>query len=308
MTEPAALPPFPSPTRPMAGILWMLAAGLCFTTVIVIVKHVGQTVPAAQAVFLRYATGLVFVLPMLPAVRRAGFAPRLAGRFAARGAMQALATLIWFFAMARIPVAEVTAMGYLQPVYITLGAVLFLGERIAFRRIAAIACAILGVLIVLRPGFRELSPGHLAMLASAPCFAVSYLMAKSLADATSPGATVAWMSVMTALCLAPVAWATWVPVGWDQVAWLFLTAAIATGAHYAMMLAFRAAPITMTQPATFLQLIWSVALGALLFGEPVDGFVILGGAVILAAVVFIAWREARARRPAAPPRPIAPGL
>jgi drug/metabolite transporter (DMT)-like permease len=289
-------PPRPPENHPLAGIGWMLLTGLCFTGVNIVVKHVGQSVPPAQAVFLRYLTGLVFVLPMLPAMLRAGFAPRLAGRFCLRGVFHTAGAMFWFAAMALIPMGEVTAMGYLTPVYITLGAALFLGERIAARRLAAVGFAILGALIVVRPGFRELSGGHLAMLISSPAFALSYLLAKRLTDETSPAATVAWMSLTVTVFLAPFAWLHWVPVGWAEVGWLWLTAALATLGHYLMMVAFRAAPITVTQPVTFLQLVWTVSFGALLFAEPVDGFVILGGAVILGAVIFIAWREARLRR------------
>ena len=282
--------------RPLTGILWMILAGLLFTGVNGLVKHVGQTVPPAQAVFIRYALGLVYVLPVLPAIRRAGFAPGLMAGFGLRGAVHALGVLFWFFAMARIPIAEVTAMGYLQPVFITLGAALFLGERLAGRRIAAIACALLGAAIVLRPGLRELTQGHLAMLAVAPLFASSYLMAKRLTDLTSPAATLAWMSVSVTVFLIPAAALVWQPVERIDVVWLFVTATLATGGHYAMLRAFAAAPITVTQPVTFLQLVWSVSIGALFFAEPVDGFVVLGGVVILASVLFIAWRESRLRR------------
>lgn len=286
--------------RPLAGIGWMLVTGACFTCVNVIVKWVGQSVPPVEAAFLRYVTGFVFVLPMLPALWRAGFAPGRTARFALRGTLQAVGASCWFFAMAAIPMAEVTAMGYSQPVFITIGAALFLGERLAARRLIAIAVAILGGLIVLRPGFREVEAGHVAMLISAPAFAASYLLAKRLVEETSAAATVAWMSIVVPLALAPLAWWVWVPVTGEQLFWLFVTAAFATTAHYTMMLAFRAAPMTVIQPVTFLQLVWSVLFGALLFSEPADPVVVLGGAVILGSVVFIAWREARLKRQGEP--------
>jgi len=72
-------------------------------------------------------------------------------------------------------------------------------------------------------------------------------------------------------------------------------ACFATAGHYAMTLAFAAAPVTVTQPVTFLQLVWSVLVGMLFFAEPADPWVILGGGVIMASVVFITWREARLR-------------
>lgn len=77
---------------------------------------------------------------------------------------------------------------------------------------------------------------------------------------------------------------------------MFLVACFATAGHLTMTKAFAAAPMTVTQPVTFLQLVWAVLLGAVLFGEPIDGWVMLGGAVIMASVSFITWREAVARR------------
>jgi drug/metabolite transporter (DMT)-like permease len=283
-------------SRPLVGVVWMVVTGLCFIFVTAIVKHVGKSLPSSEAVFLRYGLGLVFLLPMLPAMARTGLDRRLATGFALRGVPHALATLLWFFAMTQIPMAEVTAMNYLSPVYVTLGAALFLGERLAARRILAIAAALVGALIILRPGFRAVDMGHLAMLGSAPMFAVSYLMAKRLTELSSPAVVVGWLSVTTTVALVPFALAVWVPPSLGQMAWLLLTAAFATTAHYTMMLAFRAAPMTVTQPVTFLQLVWSSLLGATLFGEPVDNFVILGGAVILGSVFFITWREAVLKR------------
>jgi drug/metabolite transporter (DMT)-like permease len=93
-----------------------------------------------------------------------------------------------------------------------------------------------------------------------------------------------------------MAWAVWIVPTMGEVAILAGVAALATAGHYTMTLAFRAAPVTVTQPVTFLQLVWAVALGALVFGEAVDGWVVLGGCVILSSVTFITWREAVLKR------------
>ncbi len=284
-----------APQRPVVGFAWMVVTGLCFAAVTGIVKHVGQTLPAPQVVFLRYLLGLVFLIPMLPAMWRAGLGDRLAGTFVMRGVPHTLAALLWYFAMTKIPMAEVTAMNYLQPVYITLGAALFLGERLAARRLLAIVVALLGALLILRPGFREVSVGHVAMLTCTPLFAASYLMAKRLTDKVPPTVVVGWMSLVTAVGLAPFGLSVWERPDLVELGWLLVTAGFATMAHYTMMLAFRAAPISVTQPATFLTLIWSAGLGYLIFGESVDHLVMVGGAVIVAAVSYIAWRESKLR-------------
>jgi len=83
-----------------------------------------------------------------------------------------------------------------------------------------------------------------------------------------------------------------------QLFWLFVVAGFATGGHYTMTLAFASAPVTVTQPVTFLQLIWSALVGLVVFGESVDPLVVLGGTVIMASVAFITWREAMLRNKA----------
>lgn len=92
------------------------------------------------------------------------------------------------------------------------------------------------------------------------------------------------------------------PSLWDLTI-LFVVACFATAGHFSMTLAFAAAPVSVTQPATFLQLVWAVAIDAVFFDEPVDPFVIAGGVVIVGAIVFISWREARLNRKVTPTAP-----
>ncbi|MGV6811667.1 MAG: DMT family transporter [Brevirhabdus sp.] len=285
-----------APSRPVMGIFWMVLTGLNFVAVTALVKHVGDALPAAQAAFLRYVLGLVFLIPMIRPILRARLTRGDMGLFALRGVAHTLGVILWFYAMTQIPIAEVTAMNYLSPVYVTLGAALFLGETLALRRILAVLAALLGALIILRPGMREVSMGHVAMIGTAIFFAAGYLTAKVMAGRASAAVVVGMLSITVTIGLAPFAIAVWVPPTWEQLFWLFGVACFATAGHYTMTLAFAAAPLTVTQPVTFLQLIWATALGALVFGEGVDIWVIIGGTVILGAVVFITWREAVLKR------------
>ncbi|WP_280818108.1 DMT family transporter [Parasedimentitalea huanghaiensis] len=291
--------------NPIKGVIWMLVTGLCFVAVTALVKILGGRIPPAEAAFLRYLLGLVFLVPMLGALRRARLTAKMWGLFATRGVVHSGGVILWFYAMTQIPLAEVTAMNYLSPVYVTLGAALFLGEKLALRRVAAVVAALIGALIILRPGFREVSPGHIAMLFTAMAFGASYLLAKFTVDGTNPTVVVAMLSIWVTLGLAPFALMVWVTPTLAEVGILFAVACFATGGHYAMTLAFASAPMTVTQPVTFLQLVWATALGALMFAEPVDIWVVAGGGLILAAVSFITWREAVLKRRAITPPDIA---
>jgi drug/metabolite transporter (DMT)-like permease len=237
--------------KSLVAIFWMFITGLLFVGVTGIVKHLGSGLPAAEAAFLRYVMGLVFVIPLIGLIKRANLTKVELSLFAWRGAVHSVGVMLWFYGMTMLPMAEVTAMSYLSPVFVTIGAALFLGERLAALRIMAIVFAIIGVLVILRPGFREVSLGHIAMLINGGLFAASYLIAKVMADRVEPLVVVGMLSIFVTIGLAPWAFLVWVPPTLTQLGWTFVLATFATAGHYTMTLALRAAPIAVTQPVTF---------------------------------------------------------
>lgn len=291
-----------TPDRTLIGIGWMLITTLLFVAVTGIVRYLGSDIPAVEAAFIRYAIGLALVLPAFAPLVRNRPAAAAMRRFALRGLVHGVAVMLWFYAMARIPIAEVTALGYTAPIFVTLGAALFFGEKLHLRRIVAVATGFAGAMIVLRPGFQEISSGQIAQLAAAPLFAASFLLAKGLTRDFSAALIVAMLSLFSTLTLLPGAILQWREPTLEEVAWLGLTAVFATAGHYTLTRAFAAAPLTVTQPVGFLQLVWAALLGMVIFGEALDPFVFLGGGIVVAAVTYISHREAvAARRMRTPP-------
>ncbi len=279
--------------NPALGIFFMVLTGLCFVAMTAVVKAQVSHLPAIQTSFLRFFLGLVFVLPAWKSIFAIPRSPKLIKLLTLRSVFHAFAVVCWFYSMTRIPIAEVTAMNHLNPVFITLLAALLLGEKLGNGRIIAVFVALIGAFIVLRPGFRVLDPGHFTMLLTAAGLAGSYLLAKVLSSQIRPAAVVAIMSITVAIFLAPFAILAWEPVTVPDLVALGMVAGLATLAHYLMTRAMAVAPISTIQPVVFLQLVWSVILGAAFFGEPVDPWVIAGGGLIIAAVVFNAIREAK---------------
>lgn len=277
--------------RPLEGMAWMLASGLSFVGVNTIVRALGTDLPVAQSAFIRFAFGVVFLLPVLPGLIRGGLPAAAIGLSFGRGVVHVVAVLFWFYAMARIPMAHVTAIGYLNPVILMIVGALFLGETMSLRRAIAIVLALCGTLIVLRPGVEPIQPGHLAQMGAAVSFAGSYLFAKRLSALVPASVVVALLSLTVTLGLLPLALWVWVPVTLVQLAGLAVVALLATAGHYLMTRAFRVAPLTVTQPVTFLSLVWASVAGSLIFQEAVDPWVLLGGALIIGAIFWVTWAE-----------------
>jgi len=280
----------------------MVLTGLLFVAVTGIVRHLGSQLPAVEAAFLRYSIGLLLISPAFLRLRHHRPSASNMKYYAGRGLVHGIAVMLWFYAMARIPIAEVTAIGYISPIFVTLGAAFFLGEKVQFRRIMGVGFGFIGALIILRPGFQTINLGQLAQLTAAPLFATSFLMAKKMTDRSDPVVIVAMLSLFCTLVLLPGAILQWRTPSIDELMWLTLTAIVATTGHYTLTQAFKAAPITVTQPIAFLQLVWAMLLGMFVFGEPLDFYVMLGGGVIVAAATYISHREAViARKQITPP-------
>ncbi len=280
--------------RYLWGIWWMLLTGLLFVAVTGVVRHLGTDMNPMQAAFIRYAFGVVLIAPVLLRMFAARAAPSRLGLHMLRGVAHGTAVMLWFFAMARIPIAQVTAIGFTTPIFTTMGAVLFLGEVLHARRIAAVVVSFLGTLIILRPGAVSIELGALAQLAAAPLFACSFLIAKKLTETESSASIVAYLSVFVTLALLPPALLVWRTPTLTELGWLFVTAIFATAGHYTFTRAMQTVELTVLQPFSFLQLVWATLLGFYAFSEVPDIWTLSGGAIIIASVTYIAHREARA--------------
>jgi drug/metabolite transporter (DMT)-like permease len=270
---------------------WMFLTGLCFVGVTVTVRYVGSGVPAAEAAFIRYLVGTLLLVPVFLQGYKRFHATGAVQMMLWRGIAHGFGVILWFYAMAHIPIAQVTALGYLTPVVVTVLAVMFLGEVVQMRRILAVVAGFIGVLIIVRPGFAEVSMGQIAQLATTPLFAISFILAKKLSDHVDPLLIVASLSLVCTLTLLPLALVNWVQPDLSEWLLLSLTAVLATLGHYTMTRAFMHAPIGALQPVSFLQLVWATLAGIVLFGEPVDQFVLLGGTILVGSAGYIAHRE-----------------
>ena len=279
----------------LRGIFWMATTGILFVAVTGIVRHLGTDMSAVQAAFIRYLFGLLLLAPLFFKVGSLVRERKIMGLHAVRGVVHGIGVMLWFFAMAKIPIAEVTALGFTAPIFTTLGAALFLGERLHLHRIGAVLIGFGGAIVVLQPGFQEISIGAIAQLVAAPLFACSFLIAKRLTRTESSPAIVAYLSIFVTLTLLPPALIVWRTPTLIELGWLFATAVCATAGHVTLMQAFRAADLTVTQPIQFLQLVWATLLGLTLFGEQPEIWTWVGGGVIVASATYIARRESRAQ-------------
>ena len=273
------------------GILWMVITTILFVGVTATVRYLEGEVPAPQAAFLRYAIGTVMLVPSLITLTKFKPDRSLFNKFILRGFVHSIGVTLWFYAMSVMPVAEVTAIGFLTYIFVSIGASIFLKEKLHKHRLSAILISFIGALIILRPGFKVIESDQLGMLIATMVFTASYLIAKVVSKERTSSEIVAMLSIFTTIFLIPSAIYSWEPLSLKALLILSFTALIATLGHITMTKAIKAAPMVVTQPVLFLQLVWASMVGLFIFDEEFDLFVIIGGTVIMICVCYVSYRE-----------------
>jgi len=282
--------------RMLVGVLWMLVFCLGFAIIGIMVRFAAPEMHPFEIAFFR---NLIVLAIMIPIFARAGIETLRTKRVGTHvwRAIAGVATMSCMFtAMAMLPLAEVTTLTFTAPLFVTVGAALFLGEVVRARRWTATAIGFIGVLIVLRPGVEILSPGALWALATSLGMATSALFIKSLARTESAMVIVFYMALfMTPLSLIPAVF-VWSWPGPETFAYVGVLGVTATVSQFAFAKAMRIAEASAMMPVDFTRLIFAAVLGYLIFAEVPDAWTWLGAGVILGSTVYIAHRESRRAR------------
>lgn len=281
---------------PLRGAFLMVGACAGFASMMAIVRQVSSDVHPFEAAFFRNLFGVVF---MMPWILRAGWSQLRTGRPAmhlVRSACGLTAMLLLFTALSLLPLAEVTALSFTAPLFATVGAALALREKVGVRRWTATLLGFLGALVIMRPGIDTFTGAALIALASAVGVAAAQLSVKSLSRTEHPNAIVLIMGLlMTPMSLLPASF-VWTWPSWTIFWWLLLMGLVATIGQVFLVRAMAAADASAVMPFDFSRLIFASLLGWLMFGEVPDAWTWAGAAIIVAATVYIARREAKLAR------------
>jgi drug/metabolite transporter (DMT)-like permease len=301
----------------LKGILFKLASALMFAVMSALIRSLGESVPVGQVVFFRSAFAVLPVVIIYVWRREIAAAvrtSRLSGHVG-RGLIGAVGMFFNFAALARLPLAEVTAIQFASPLITVALAATLLKERVRIYRWSAVIVGFAGVLVMLTPhleagNFARHTPvetiGALLALISAFCNAGAVIQTRRLTDTETTSSIVLYFSIVCAiagLATLPFGW-TW-PNTWELAA-LIATGVLGGLAHLLLTESYRYAATSLVAPFDYTAILWAFILGYAMFGEVPPGVVFVGAAVVVAAGLFVLWRERqlglrRARAAEGPP-------
>ncbi len=270
-----------------------VTSALVFTASHAIVRHLGGDLhPLVIAFFSNFFSALFYV----PLLMRIGIGTLRTEKFSlhvARSFINVASLSTWYMALALIPIADAAALGLSAPLFLTIGAALFLGETMKARRWAAIGFGVLGALIIIRPGFEALNIGFLFVITSSVFSAGTKLFAKHLSQWDSAITCSAWVAILQTPLSFILALYFWTTPTWTQLGWLVVVGVLAALGHITMVRAITHVEVSSLEPFTYVRLLWAALIGYLVFSEFPGMWTWIGAAVIVGATTYIVRRESK---------------
>ncbi len=280
---------------PARAILMIVGAVACFAMSDTIVKWLAGRQPISLVVWARWATQVLAMLVWLaPGMGLRMVHTRQLRMQLVRGALLIAASFLFMAALAYMPLANATALGYLTPTLVIVLAVRLLGERLTRLRIAFVAAGLVGMLMIVQPGADIFQGASLLVLCSAACNA-AYQVATRMLAAEDPRVTLFYPALVGAAIMTLV-WHWFgarIDVAWVDVASMIAVGLLGTAGHFLLILAFQRGPASGLTPFTYVHLVFATMLGWLVFGDLPDALTFSGMALIAGSGLLLTWRERR---------------
>ena len=271
----------------------MLASTFFFGLMAVAIRLASQQLNTFEVAFFRNFFGLVAALPLLYRYGWAFMKTARLPRYVIRCVIGICSMFAGFWAIGHLPLTQAIALSYSSPLFVTMAAALFLGEKVRARRWTAVSVGFIGVLIVVRPGSDSFTLGSLIALLAAVLNATVSIQIKEL-TATEPSdrivfwTTALWVPMSLGPALAVWQW----PLGWTW-AWIVAAGVLGTSGHMLWTRALRLGEVSALTTISFMQLPLVALAGYLLFDEILDHYTVIGASIIFIANAYITHRESR---------------
>lgn len=282
------------------GILLMAVGTFLSTVSLVFIRLLGRDLPTVEIVFLRFLFTFVAISPwVLRAGVGATFQTERLGFHGLRGVFAVVSTMAWYYGVTVVPLAEALALNCLAAIFVTIGAVLFLGETAGVRRWTAVCVGFIGAWIILRPGLQVVSTGSMIIVFSALGWGATMLFMKAMSGTETPITIVVYLYVFSILFSSVPTAFVWVTPSPTHLVWLAINGVMSSVAHLAIAQAFKEAEASAIIPADFTRLAWAAFLGYVVFAEVPDVWTVVGAFVIFASTTLIAYRESQSKKASA---------
>lgn len=297
MTTPETAAPRPPLSDTWRAVFWMAGAVVSFISMAVAGRAVSLELDTFEIMMWRSFVGLAIVCATLSLRGRwSDVSTRHMGTQTLRNIAHFTGQNLWFYAITVIPLTQVFALEFTSPLWVLVLSPLILGEKLTRTRGLAALIGFVGILIVTRPAANTLNAGLLCAAGAAVSFALTGVLTRRLTRTVSVPCILFWLTFLQAifgLICAGYDGDIAVP-GAASLPWVILIGCAGLMAHLCLTTALSLAPATVVMPIDFARLPLAAILGAAIYAEPLDPYVLLGAAVIFGGNYLNIWKETRA--------------
>ena len=261
------------------------------TVMLSFLKIAQEDVNVYVAGFFRFFLGLVIILPYIIKNKDTVLKTTHLKQHFLRAILGLPAMLIYFSALVLLPIEKLTAISFVVPLIVTILAVFFLGEKIYIYRTLALILGFSGMLVIIRPGFVDISIGVYMVLFSALLWSVNIIITKKISKDDSAITILAYQSIFMSLLSFFIVLFFWEMPSIKTLIYLILAAMCGTVLHLTLNHAFKLVDVSMTQPYSFLNLVFASIIGYFVFDEMPDLYTWIGALIIFTGVLIISYRE-----------------
>jgi drug/metabolite transporter (DMT)-like permease len=261
------------------------------TVMLSFLKIAQEDVNVYVAGFFRFFLGLIIILPYIIKKKDLVLKTNHLKQHFLRAILGLPAMLLYFSALVLLPIEKLTAISFVVPLIVTILAVFFLGEKIYIYRTLALMLGFSGMLVIIRPGFVDISIGVYMVLFSALLWSINIIITKKISKDDSAITILAYQSIFMSLLSFFIVIFFWEMPNLKTFIYLVLAAMCGTVLHLTLNHAFKLVDVSMTQPYSFLNLVFASIIGYFVFDEIPDFYTWIGALIIFTGVLIISYRE-----------------
>ena len=282
------------------GSLIVLAGSLVSVLMTSLIKHVGQTIPVIEILFIRQILVMAIISPVI--VKNIGtvFATGVIGLHALRSFLSVVAMITGFTAVVHLPLAEVTAISFVRTLFTTILAIFILKEVVGVRRWSSVIAGFIGVLVIVRPEPENINA--YALLAVASAFFVSgiTIVMRKLSQIDNPSTIIVYQSIFVALAMAGPAIYLWVTPSLDEMFIIVVIGGLMSVMQWVFIQAFKAGEAAAIAPMEYSRLLYAFFIGIIFFAEVPTPWTLGGAGIIVASTLYTLHRNTLKKRQKAP--------
>jgi len=285
------------------GSLIALAGSLLSVLMTALIKHVGQTIPVIEILFIRQILVMAIISPVI--VKNIGtvFATKFLRLHVLRSSLSVIAMITGFTAVVHLPLAEVTAISFVRTLFTTILAIFFLKEVVGVRRWSSVIVGFIGVLVIVRPEPENINAYALLAVVSAFFVSCINIVMRKLSQIEKPSTIIVYQSIFVTLAMAGPAIYLWVTPTLDEVFFIVVIGGLMSVMQWTFIQAFKAGEAAAIAPMEYSRLLYAVFIGIVFFAEVPTPWTLGGAGIIVASTLYALHRNALKKRQKAPDGP-----